>query len=185
MRITIQNIQKFYLLSICYYGIRVLVFSSSSLPLFFSLLITMADESSNTGATSANQLVTVPQNPSVILNLPISTKLTRSNYLACQCQITPLLHGYGLYKFIDIESPTPSPTIITTFGQIEVNPEYIAWHKQNQILLGWLRFSLSESLLGQTSFSTTAATLWDYLQKSFSVVSRARLSELSQASNND
>jgi gag-polypeptide of LTR copia-type len=47
-----------------------------------------------------------------------------------------------------------------------------------RFLLAWLRSSLSEYLLGQTSSAASSATLWDYLQKSFSVISRARRSEL-------
>ncbi|KAJ3706370.1 hypothetical protein LUZ61_010075 [Rhynchospora tenuis] len=79
---------------------------------------------------------------------------------------------------VDLAHIPPTPTILSSTGVSTPNPDYIHWHQQDQILLGWLRSSLSESLLGQTSFATTSSALWDYLQKSFSAVSRARLSAL-------
>ena len=47
-----------------------------------------------------------------MLTLPISTKLDRDNYLSWQSQIVPLLHAYGLYRFLEITTP-PSATILT------------------------------------------------------------------------
>jgi hypothetical protein len=72
----------------------------------------------------------------VLLNLPIATKLNRKNFLVWQSQIVPLLHGYDLFKFVDSPSP-PDPTI--TFGDtISLNPTYLTWRKQDQLLLRWL-----------------------------------------------
>ncbi|KAJ3703988.1 hypothetical protein LUZ61_007693 [Rhynchospora tenuis] len=114
----------------------------------------------------------------IILNLPIATKLTRNNFLAWQSQIVPLLHGYDLFKFLDASSQ-PNP-IIQTDTSTQVNPEYVQWKKQDQMLLGWLRSSLSESLLAQVVSCTTTAELWSLLQSTFSASSQARLIELQQ-----
>jgi hypothetical protein len=119
----------------------------------------MAVDSSSSPISNTNtQLTSISNAFDVVLNIPISTKLTRNNFLAWQCQIISLLHGYDLYKFIDPTFSPPEQTIIR-FGQVEVNPEFLAWRKQDQILLGWLRSSLSESLLGQTASATSAAKL--------------------------
>jgi hypothetical protein len=86
-----------------------------------------------------------PSNDSIVLlNIPISMKLTKNNYLSWQYQITPLLHCYGLYHFL--LSPPPTPTIISTTDQSQINPCYLSWHKHDQLILGWLRSSLSEPL---------------------------------------
>lgn len=99
----------------------------------------------------------------ILLHQSISTKLIRTNYLAWQAQIIPILHGYGLQKFLDVQSTSPSSEL---------------WHKQDLIILGWLRSSLSETLLAQTSSAKTTHALWQSLQGNFSAISRARLSDL-------
>lgn len=83
----------------------------------------MADTVENPNPTT--QLTTITNNPIVLLNLPIATKLTHTNYLAWQYQIIPLLHGHGLHKFVDMNTLPPSPTVLTNSGQTEINPEYL------------------------------------------------------------
>lgn len=102
----------------------------------------------------------------ILLNIPISTKLTRTNFLAWKSQIEPVLHGYGLHHFLT-----------STF----TNPPSQSWTKQDQLILAWLRSSLSETLLGQVVSCTTSSALWTNLQQSFSATSRARLTELWRA----
>jgi hypothetical protein len=95
----------------------------------------MVDElnSSSNSSSLDNQLATMNNNPLVLLNSPISTNLTRTNYLAWQCQITTLLHGYGHYKFVDPNFPPQ--TIISSTGQVEINPTYLQWRKQDNFFL--------------------------------------------------
>lgn len=111
----------------------------------------------------------------MILHLPISTKLTRANFLAWKSQILPALHGHGLYQYL-VDSP-PAPNL-TVDGVQSANPAYFRWYKQDQLLLSWIRSSLSESILNQVVSCTTSAAIWSQLQHSFSASSRARLTEL-------
>jgi hypothetical protein len=97
----------------------------------------------------------------VLLNIPISIKLTITNYLSWQSQITPLLYGYGLYHFL--LSPPPTPTSISLSDQSQLNSCYLSWHKQDQLILGWLRSSLSEPLLAQVISCSTSNQLWTHL----------------------
>lgn len=115
----------------------------------------------------------------ILLNLPIATKLTKNNYPAWQSQIILILHGYGLYRYL--VSLPPSHTVTTTIGDhstSHLNNAYLSWHKQDQLLLGWLRSSLSEQILVEVVSSKNSKELWQMLQGSFSATSRARQSEL-------
>jgi hypothetical protein len=48
-------------------------------------------------------------NTVIHLTLPIFTKLTHNNYLSWQSQMTPILHGHDLYKYL-INNPPPRST---------------------------------------------------------------------------
>ncbi|KAJ3698209.1 hypothetical protein LUZ61_001914 [Rhynchospora tenuis] len=112
----------------------------------------------------------------ISLTLPIATKLNLSNYLTWKCQILPIIHGYNLSNFIS--SPPPSPTSPGSDGQIIINPEYLPWHRQDQLLLGWIRSSLTEEIQSQMVSCTTSAELWSSLQNSFASTSKARMLDL-------
>ncbi|KAJ4806079.1 Copia protein [Rhynchospora pubera] len=112
----------------------------------------------------------------VLINLPISTKLTTTNYLSWRSQILPLLHGYNLARHID--SPPPEPTIQAAEGRFEVNPEFLQWHRQDQLLLGWIRSSLTEQIQSQVVSCATTLEIWSELQKLLSSNSRSRVMDL-------
>ncbi|KAJ4755031.1 hypothetical protein LUZ62_089436 [Rhynchospora pubera] len=115
--------------------------------------------------------------PMVFLTLPVHTKLSRTNFLAWKSQIEPLLHAYGLSSFLTsppVSSSSPNPVT----GQLELNPNYLPWYKQDQMILAWLRASLSESILAQVVSCSTSGELWRHLVQTFSASSRARFTEL-------
>lgn len=114
----------------------------------------------------------------VVLNIPISIKLTRGNFLTWRCQIEPALHGHGLYCFLTEDPPSIT---LTTDGVQSTNPAFSHWYQQDQLLLTWLRSSLSETILNQTASCATSSQLWRLLQQSFSATSRARRTELRRA----
>ncbi|KAJ3704251.1 hypothetical protein LUZ61_007956 [Rhynchospora tenuis] len=136
-------------------------------------------EASASSSVSTTPSSSSSNNASIeLLNLPISTKLNQNNFLDWQSQIVPLLHEYELFKYV--ESPNlPSPTIIS--GEtVQPNPDYLQWHEQDQLLLGWLRSSLSEPVLDQVVLCTTSAALWSMLHQTSSDSSNARVNELQQ-----
>ncbi|KAJ3697958.1 hypothetical protein LUZ61_001663 [Rhynchospora tenuis] len=112
----------------------------------------------------------------VPLTIPISTKLSQNNYLTWKSQILPILHGYYLTKYIT--SLPPNPAITTSDNQISPNPDFAPWHRQDQLLLGWLLSSLTEVIQAQVVSCTTSFDLWNSLQTIFSNRSRARLTDL-------
>ena len=122
--------------------------------------------------TPPNSMASLPSPaPLVIINTPIATKLHRNNYLAWKSQIVPALYGHDLYHFLEEEPPAK---LLTIDGQEKSNPLRAAWNKQDQLLLSWLRSSLSDTILGQVVSCKTSAELWTLLQQTFSATSRAR-----------
>jgi gag-polypeptide of LTR copia-type len=116
--------------------------------------------------------------PIVILNIPISTRLNRNNFLSWKSQIISALHGHGLYHFlIDIAHEEN----VSVEGVQQSNPFFSRWHRQDQLILSWPRSTLSDTILSQVVSCDTSATLWKSLLQSFSATSRARLSELRRA----
>lgn len=111
-----------------------------------------------------------------MLNHTISTKSDRNNYLPWHSQINPILHGYCLHDFL--EATPPSKNIVTPTGVVQNNPAFPIRHRQDQILLGWLRTSLSGPILAQVASAKTTSDLWRIIQRSSSATSKARLSEL-------
>jgi hypothetical protein len=71
----------------------------------------------------------------------------------------PLLHAYGLFRFLKASSSSPL-TVLTTTGPIQPNPAYLSWYKQDHMLLGWLRSSLTCEVLAQVVSANTFADLW-------------------------
>ncbi|KAJ4816146.1 hypothetical protein LUZ62_028712 [Rhynchospora pubera] len=110
----------------------------------------------------------------ITVSTPI--KLSQSNFLTWQAQILPLLNAYNLFQYLT--SPPPTPTRQNSDGQIEFNQEYLSWSRQDQLLLSWLRASLSESIQAQMVSCSTSAALWTTLQQQFATNSRARLIDL-------
>jgi gag-polypeptide of LTR copia-type len=87
-----------------------------------------------------------------------------------------LLKCYGLFHYLI--SPPPPPTTISPEGQSQINPTYLDWNKQDQMILGWLRSSISEAILAQVVSCSTSNQLWSHLQQTFSATSYAHQTEL-------
>jgi gag-polypeptide of LTR copia-type len=136
----------------------------------------LASTETATTPNSTNTTIVSSNDPIVSLTLPVAIKLNESNFLTWKSQILPLIYGYDLSKFL--ESSPPEKTRLTVSGHLEFNPSYLSWRRQDQLLLGWLRSSLTEPLLAQVVSSTSAREFWTALEDYFSSTSRARLNDL-------
>ncbi|KAJ4817812.1 hypothetical protein LUZ62_030378 [Rhynchospora pubera] len=114
--------------------------------------------------------------PVIPINVPTPIKLTYTNFLTWQAQILPIVHGYNFTRFLN--SPPPNPTKSTPDGRIEFNQDHLLWSRQDQLLLGWLRSSVSESIQAQLVSCTTSASLWNSIHQQFASTSRAKLIDL-------
>jgi hypothetical protein len=92
--------------------------------------------------------------PIISLTLLVAIELNESNFLTWKSQILLLIYGYDLSKFL--ESSPLEKSLHTPSGQIELNLSYLSWRQQDQLLLGWLRSSLTESLLTEVVSSVCA-----------------------------
>jgi hypothetical protein len=114
--------------------------------------------------------------PIIPLNFRIATKLTESNFLTWKSQIQPTVHGFNLNKYL--EEPPPEKKIPDANGQLHDNPIFSHWERQDQLLLGWIRSSLTEIVQSQVSSCGTSYDLWNDLKQSYSATSRARITDL-------
>ncbi|GAV61819.1 LOW QUALITY PROTEIN: UBN2 domain-containing protein, partial [Cephalotus follicularis] len=107
-----------------------------------------------------------PSSPTNFTNIHhfLSIKLTSKNYLIWRSQFLPLLNGYDL-MFVDGFSSPPPLCLSSAPADIHVlNPDFLAWYKQDQLLL----------MVGLT----TSHAVWSALAAAFASPSQARVMQL-------
>ena len=77
------------------------------------------------------------------LNSTLTVKLDRSNFLAWKSQVLPTVIGHGLDDLLLTGVPPPA-TLVNGL----VNPAFVTWRRQDQLLLSWLRSAMTEAVLG-------------------------------------
>ena len=129
----------------------------------------MADSSeSNANVDSSSSLPFVPSLPS---NLPISVKLTDSNFLIWQQQVEATIWGYGLEGYLTGETALPAASSPTN----SLTPEMLSCRRQDQRLKAWLLSSLSESALIQVVGLKTTKDIWNALLTNYASQSMAKV----------
>lgn len=109
--------------------------------------------------------------------IPITEKLTRTNYVLWHAQIMPPIRAAqleGLLTGVDIK---PAPTIAAKTGDSatpEPNPEYARWITRDQALLGYLLSSLTREVLQSVATLTSSAEVWSALAAMYASRTRAR-----------
>jgi gag-polypeptide of LTR copia-type len=96
-------------------------------------------------------------------------------------QVQLIIHGFNLTRFL--EEPPLAKTLPSTDGQTITNPAFHSWHCQDQMFLGWIRSSLTETIQGQVAACQTTIDLWSRLKHSYSATSNARLTDLRRQTN--
>uniref|UniRef100_A0A803QN75 Retrotransposon Copia-like N-terminal domain-containing protein n=1 Tax=Cannabis sativa TaxID=3483 RepID=A0A803QN75_CANSA len=135
----------------------------------------MSDNNNSTPASSVTPATTNSSwNPfSNSLTSSLTIKLDRTNYLAWKSQVVPTVIGHDLDEIL-FNNIHPPPTLITR----ETNPNFKQWKKRDQLLLSWLRSSMSEGILGSVAAHSTSFEVWKSLEQKFSGQSKARLLQL-------
>ncbi|KAK6140437.1 hypothetical protein DH2020_025821 [Rehmannia glutinosa] len=104
---------------------------------------TLSGTTSNSSSQNLQGVVVSPENQLV------SLKLTDYNYLIWKQHVLTAVRGYGLENFINKEVQTTAKfqdgTSKTKLRSL--NPLFLAWKRQDQLLASWLLSSLSENLL--------------------------------------
>ncbi|KAL4586189.1 hypothetical protein LXL04_010821 [Taraxacum kok-saghyz] len=100
-------------------------------------------------------------------------KLTSTNFPVWRKQVLSTLIGLDLDKYITDPINPPPKTI-----DIKPNPLYQLWHRQDQILLGALLSSCSDTIQPTVSSAETAHQAFKCLTDSYASVSRSRIISL-------
>ncbi|KAM0042261.1 putative transcription factor interactor and regulator CCHC(Zn) family [Helianthus debilis subsp. tardiflorus] len=104
-------------------------------------------------------------------NFPI--KLTTSNFPSWRKQVLSTLKGFELEQFVDGRTEAPPKTL-----EGKPNLEYRHWFRQDQILLGALLGSCSDTIQPIVSSADTSNELFKRLTESYAGVSRSRVISL-------
>jgi hypothetical protein len=133
------------------------------LSVFFAMAQIGGMSSSGTGSSS------FPGSSS--LNITISEKLTRENFLLWQTQVLPEIYGAQLYGYLDgsIEAPEKETTVKDKDG-VEItitNPNYSRWTVQDQSVLGFLVRNMGSEVLTQMVGLRTSRAVWKVVMEMF------------------
>ena len=134
------------------------------------------DHSSPAGLTDPVVIPTAshlsnPFSNSLVSSLTI--KLDRSNFRAWKSQVLPTVIGHDLDEIL-LTYLSPTQHLITGAS----NPAYLLWRKKGQLLLSWLRSSMTEGILATVANYVTSNSVWTALEQKFASQSKARLLQL-------
>ncbi|KAK6164426.1 hypothetical protein DH2020_001290 [Rehmannia glutinosa] len=106
----------------------------------------------------------------------ITCRLTESNYLVWKMQVWAVVKGYSLDGYLTGEVKVPKEFLSeTTENTKKVNPAYISWIRQDQLLMSWLLSSLSENILVSVVGSNTSMEVWKWLENNFASQNAAKV----------
>ncbi|KAL5823959.1 hypothetical protein ACOSQ4_021859 [Xanthoceras sorbifolium] len=143
----------------------------------------------NTSATSLPPLTTatVPVSSTSAftshLNFNLPIKLDRTNYLFWKAQVLPAIRAYNLEEYIFESKPAPNKYIVeqnagTSEVTTRVSDEFLAWKKNDQLLVCRIISTISEQTISQVTSCTTAHEVWTTLEKLYSQQSKSRILQL-------
>ena len=97
----------------------------------------------------------------------VSLKLTTTNYLYWQMQMKPYLLGQGVFHFVDDSVPCPSSHVSdgSDGSSSTINPSFLHWKQQDQLILSALLSSLSMDVLHLVFDCQTSSCVWRTLEK--------------------
>ena len=120
-------------------------------------------------------------------NFATPVKLDQNNFIVWRTQILTSIRGNGLESFVNGDRICPekflsSVSTITSRSTLvedqEINPEYTAWTKTDQLILSWMMLSIQQNLLAIVIHCSTAKELLDALTSMFISQSQARIMPL-------
>ncbi|KAF4393387.1 hypothetical protein F8388_023191 [Cannabis sativa] len=88
------------------------------------------------------------------LNSSLTVRLDRTNFLAWKFQVIPTVIGHGL-----------DDILLTGIAHVRVlvnggpNPEFTIWKRKDQLLLSWLRSSMTETILSSLAQVVSMVTM--------------------------
>ncbi|KAK1695102.1 hypothetical protein QYE76_011799 [Lolium multiflorum] len=121
------------------------------------------------------------------LGSPPTQVLTRSNYLLWQALIVPAFRGANVMGLLDGSDRAPAKIIEVEDSEkkkIQVeNSAYVAWIARDQLVLRFLRNSLSPEILSHVLDMDTTAAAWAGITSMFKTASRTKAQHLREMLN--
>ncbi|KAM6568773.1 hypothetical protein CsatB_016758 [Cannabis sativa] len=144
-----------------------------------------AQMSIGTGNGSSSQNLTNNYTqPFNTLNQPFSLKLDRNNFTLWKTMVSTIIRGHRLDGFVNGTRPCPPEFIQTENAaegdqgtEVTLNPEYEHWVVSDQLLMGWIYSSMTETIATEVMGCATSAALWRALENLFGAHSRAKMDE--------
>uniref|UniRef100_A0A803NZ12 Integrase catalytic domain-containing protein n=1 Tax=Cannabis sativa TaxID=3483 RepID=A0A803NZ12_CANSA len=116
------------------------------------------------------------------LNQPFSLKLDKNNFTLWKTMVSTIVRGHRLDGFLNGTKPCPLEFFPTGKNEegvemIAVNPEFEHWIINDQLLMGWLYNSMTETIATEVMGSTTAAELWRALENLYGAYFKAKMDD--------
>jgi hypothetical protein len=110
----------------------------------------------------------------------VSLKLTTTNYLYWRMQIKPYLLGQGVFHFVDglVSCPPSHVSNCCDGSSSTINPSFLRWKQQDQLILSTLLSSLSMNVLHLVVDCQTSSCVWRTLEKMLISPSNSRIMQL-------
>jgi hypothetical protein len=107
----------------------------------------------------------------------VSLKLTTTNYLYWRMQMKPYLLGQGVFHFVDGSVPCPSSHVSngSDGSSSAINPSFLRWKQQDQLILSALLSPLSMDVLHLVVDCQISSCVWRTLEKALASPSNSRI----------
>lgn len=146
----------------------------------------------NSQRSSKNQSLMTPSTITVnspfssTLSQPFSLKLDRNNFPLWKTMVFTIIRGHRLEGYLNGQKTCPAEYITvepTEGGEIitieeQLNPEYEAWIVHDQLLMGWLYGSMTETIASEVMGCKSASALWTALEVLYGAHSKANMDDL-------
>uniref|UniRef100_A0A803Q712 Retrotransposon Copia-like N-terminal domain-containing protein n=1 Tax=Cannabis sativa TaxID=3483 RepID=A0A803Q712_CANSA len=112
----------------------------------------------------------------VVFSHKVSVKLDENNFLLWRPQVLSAIRGHRLQHFISA-SHSPPRKFLNQEDEIlnNVNPKFIDWEVQDQLLYSWLLSSMSDGILTRIVGAETSTQIWKTLEVYFVTQTSAKI----------
>ncbi|KAE8672779.1 1,4-dihydroxy-2-naphthoate polyprenyltransferase [Hibiscus syriacus] len=109
-------------------------------------------------------------------------KLSESTYLLWKHQVSLIIDGYGLLRFITDEGGPPVTVATVESGNVEDNSTSTLYQQQDKLLASWLLTTVSTEVLPHLTGFTSVISIWNTISRLFGARSSAKVSSLRHSS---
>ncbi|KAM1339684.1 hypothetical protein ACFX2H_038177 [Malus domestica] len=102
----------------------------------------------------------------------VNIKLDRANHPLWLAQILPILKSRDLMGYVDDSLVCPPKHLA---GNTAVNPAYVTWVHNDQMILNWINVSLTASVLTTIASKRTSRAIWEALEQRYASTSQNRI----------